>query len=103
MAQYFINHNYHIAPAPGAGTIQGLEPPILTVVSYVTENTVYAGQKLKNAPPLVINLSVESEAKVRGDYKRLEVPVIVRGVLGLADNVGRTRAGEEVVILVGIW
>src|SRR5699024_10337562 len=29
-----------------------------------------------------------------------EVPVVVFGVLGLADDIGRSRTGEEVVVLI---
>ena len=32
----------------------------------------------------------------------LEVPVIIRGVLSLANDIGGTRAREEVVVLVSI-
>src|SRR5699024_12446105 len=36
----------------------------------------------------------------RARSRVLEVPVVVFGVLGLADDIGRTRAGEEVVVLI---
>lgn len=37
-----------------------------------------------------------------GESACLEVPVVVAGVLGLADDVRRSASAEEVVILVGV-
>src|SRR5699024_5753908 len=97
------NSAWRVAPPPLSRYARAPGVPRRTATGVHLCPPLSGEKRHEKRPGAAINRSsgpLTSPFQGRARSRVLEVPVVVFGVLGLADDIGRTRAGEEVVDLI---